>query len=130
MHRLIMLVAVAAAALVAALPANANAPNGKGLELVPAEPFGVTCDDGRTYSVLLTRGLGPTGWRVETDEHYILGRFTITTYFQGVEIARDSKTWGVKAGLEPHECWSSFTDGQGLVVLTEAVSYLVPQGRT
>jgi hypothetical protein len=128
MQRLIVLALVAAVAMVAALPAGA-APNGKGHELIPAEPFGVHCDDGRTYSVLLTRGLGANGWRVESDEHYILGMFTITTYVDGVEVARDSKTWGVKAGLEPHRCWSSFTDGQGLVVLTEAVSYIVPQGK-
>ena len=128
MHRLIVLALIAAAAMAVALPAGAGAPNGKGLELIPAEPFGVHCDDGNTYSVLLTHGLGANGWRVESDEHYVLGMFSITTYVGGVEVAHDSKTWGVKAGLEPHHCWSSFTDGQGLVVLTEAVSYIVPQG--
>ena len=61
------LAAAGASALMLASLSAASVPNGKGLELVPASPIGVFCEDSSApFSVLLTPGgSAGTAWRIE-----------------------------------------------------------------
>ena len=121
--------ALAAAGIVALMLASSSAatvPQGNGLDLVPGSPVGVFCEDGSApYSVLLTRGVAPSAWRIEADDHYVLSSFTITTYFNGVVVSVESKSWGQKTGLESISCWGGFEDGP-LRVAIASTTHLLP----
>ena len=123
-----LLPAIAAAgaiALMSAATSAANVPNGKGLDLVPASPMGVSCEDGSApFSVLLTRSVAPSAWRIEADDHYVLSSFSITTYFNGVVVSVESSSWGKKAGIDPIACWGGFEDGPLRVVIASTTHVL------
>jgi hypothetical protein len=127
MKRLLYAVAVALAGLAAtAAPSPAGAPNGNGLTYIPASPIGLHCEDGGTYSVLVTRNLGKSGWQVEASQHYVVGTFSITEYELGVVSFSESGTWGVRAGLEPLECWAGFIDANGSGYAIASTIFPVP----
>jgi hypothetical protein len=130
MRRSILGLLVAALAAIAATPATATVPNGNGLTLIPASPIGVHCEDGGTYSVLVTRNLGKSGWQVESDRHYVVGDFwlTITDTASGALLSREGGTYGTKAGLEPLTCWGDEDDPAGFTVRVDATLYPVPAG--
>jgi len=120
------LAAAGAAALMLVSSSAANIPSGNGLELVPASPIGVFCEDGSApYSVLLTRGSAPSAWRVEAGDHYVLSFFSITTYFNGVIVSVESKSWGNKVGLDSIACSGGFEDGPLRVVIA-STTHLLP----
>jgi hypothetical protein len=120
------LAAAGATALMLASSSVANVPEGKGLELVPASPVGVFCEDGSApYSVLLTRSTAPSAWRIEVDDHYVLSFFSITTYFNGVVVSTESKSWGQKAGIDSISCWGGFEDGP-LRIAIASTTHLLP----
>ena len=128
MRRLFVAVAAVLAALVAVAPTSAtNVPPGNGLDFVPASPVGVHCEDGGTYSVKVTHNLGKSGWQVESARHYVVGVFTFTVYEGDDPIFSETGTWGVKAGLEPLECWGGFVDEDGNGSTIEATIYPIPE---
>lgn len=127
MKRLLYAVAAALAGLaVTAAPAPAGVPDGNGLTYIPASPVGLHCEDGGTYSVLVTRNLGKSGWQVEPARHYVVGMFSVTEYERGVVIFSEGGTWGVKAGLEPLECWAGSIDADGSGSAIAATIFPVP----
>jgi hypothetical protein len=128
MRRFTLAAAVTTAAAIAAAPATANVPRGNGLTTVPASPIGVHCEDGGTYSVKLTRNLGKSAWQVESNLHYVVGVFSVTEYEQGVVVFSETNTFGVKAGLEPLECWGGFIDEQGNGFAIRSTIYPLPGG--
>jgi hypothetical protein len=68
------LAAAGAAALMLASSSAANVPPGNGLELVPASPIGVFCEDGSApFSILLTPG-GSAGTAWCPEETTLPGR--------------------------------------------------------
>jgi hypothetical protein len=128
MKRLFVALAGALAALVAVAPTSAKVPGGNGLDLIPASPIGVHCEDGGTYSVKVTRNLGKSGWQVESGRHYVVGAFwiTITDTASGAVISREGGTWGTKAGHEPLVCWGGYDDPAGFTVRIDSTIYPVP----
>ena len=129
MKRLSAAIAAALAALVAVAPTSAtNVPSGNGLDLIPASPIGVHCEDGGTYSVKVTRNLGKSGWQVESSRHYVVGEFwiTITDTATGALLSREGGTWGQKSGLQPLVCWGGYDDPMGFTVRIDATLYPVP----
>jgi hypothetical protein len=128
MKRLSAAIAVALVALVAVAPTSANVPPGDGLDLIPASPIGVHCEDGGTYSVKVTRNLGKSGWQVESARHYVVGEFwiTITDTATGALLSREGGTWGQKAGLESLVCWGGYDDPMGFTVRIDSTLYPVP----
>ena len=124
-----LLPAIAAAgaiALTLVSASAANVPQGNGLELVPASPIGVFCEDGsEPYSVLLTRSTAPSAWRIEAGDHYVLSSFSITTYFNGVVVSVESKSWGNKTGIESIQCWGGFEAGPVRISI-ESTTHLLP----
>ena len=121
------LAAAGAAALMLASSSAANVPPGNGLELVPASPIGVFCEDGSApFSILLTPGgSAGTAWRIEANDHYVLSFFSVTTYFNGVVVSADSKSWGKKTGIDSISCSGGFEDGPLRVVIA-ATTHVVP----
>ena len=121
------LAAAGATALMLTSTSAANVPNGTGLELVPASPIGVFCEDGAApFSILLTPGgSAGTAWRIEADDHYVLSFFSITTYFNGVIVSADSKSWGQKTGIDSIACSGGFEDGSLRVVIA-STTHVVP----
>jgi hypothetical protein len=122
--RLVFIAAAASALFFMLAPSSgANVPKGKGLDLVPASPFGLFCADStEPYSVLLTPGgSAGTAWRVEAQDHYVLSRFAITTSINGTVVFSDSKSWGVKAGHGSLECSSFFSDGTQTTVINATI---------
>jgi hypothetical protein len=127
MKRIILAIGVALAAVVAAAPATAKVPNGNGLTFVPASPVGVHCADGGTYSVLVTRNLGKSGWHVEASRHYVVGEFwiTVTHTATGALISREGGAWGKKNGLASLRCWGGYDDPEaGVTITIDSVLYL------
>ena len=90
----------ALATIVVAAPATANVPNGKGLEHVVGE---LVCGSETTFHVLVTRGGGATGWRVDQGQHHVLSYFSITYHFESGDVI-DAKRWGNKTGIAPLVC--------------------------
>jgi hypothetical protein len=132
MERVILAIAAVLAAAISATPATANVPNGNGLDLIPASPIGVHCEDGGTYSVKVTRNLGKSGWQVEASRHYVVGEFwvTITHTATGVVLSREGGSWGKKKGLEPLVCWGGYDDLEaGLTIRIDSIVYPVPGGK-
>jgi hypothetical protein len=130
MQRSISMLAAVTTALLVAGTALASAPNGNGLTLIPASPVGVHCEDGETYSVLVTRNLGKSGWHVEASRHYVVGAFwmTVTDTASGAVISREGGEWGTKAGLDPLTCWGGYDDPLGYTVRIDSTIYPVPGG--
>ena len=104
MKRFILAFAVSLAAVIAAAPATANVPNGKGLEVL--EQFvPLDCDGHETFTVKVTRGAGATGWRVDQNQHHVLSYFSITVYYPApIGTVNDAKTWGQKSGIDSLDC--------------------------
>ena len=121
------LAAAGASALMLASLSAASVPNGKGLELVPASPIGVFCEDSSApFSVLLTPGgSAGTAWRIEADDHYVLSFFSITTYFNGDIVSVESKSWGEKTGIDSIACSGGFENGPLRVVIA-STTHLLP----
>ena len=132
MRRLISIVAALMAGLLVAGSALANSPNGSGLTLIPASSVGVHCEDGETYSVLVTRNLGKSGWQIEASRHYVVGAFwmTVTDTASGAVLSREGGEWGAKAGLEPLTCWGGYDDPFGFTVRIDSTLYPVPGSGT
>lgn len=128
MRRSILGLVVAALAALAATPATASVPSGNGLTLIPASPVGVHCEDGGTYSVVVTRNLGKSAWQVESDRHYVVGEFwiTITDTASGAVLSREGGGWGSKTGLEPLTCWGGYADPAGFTVRIDSTIYPLP----
>lgn len=131
MRRSISVLAALAWAMLVTSSATANTPNGAGLTFIPASPVGVHCEDGGTYSVIVTRNLGKSGWQVESSRHYVVGEFwiTISDTASDAVISREGGTWGAKAGLEPLTCWGGYDDPQGFTVRIDSTLYPVPRGK-
>jgi hypothetical protein len=128
MRRLSLALVAGLAALVAVAPTSAKIPDGGGLDLIPASPVGVHCDDGGTYSVKVTRNLGKSGWQVESDRHYVVGAFwiTVTDTASGYVLSREGGVWGRKTGLEPLECWGGYDDPElGITIRIDSTLYPV-----
>jgi len=112
MHRLSFGFAVVATAAIAAVPALAGVPNGKGLVVT----VGLNCDGNEPDTIVLTRGLGATGWSMTTDSHYVVKAFGITTTLipegGGAPIVESFyDTFGNKTGLgTPSRCEGSFEE--------------------
>jgi len=104
MKRFILAFAVSLAAVIAAAPATANVPNGKGLEVL--EQFvPLDCERHETFTVKVTRGAGATGWRVDQNQHHVLSYFSITFYYPApIGTVNDAKTWGKKSGIDSLDC--------------------------
>jgi len=127
MRQSLVVLSVALLVLMGASTAAANVPPGKGLELVPASPVGVFCEDGSApFSVLLTPGgSAGTAWRIEGGDHYVLSFFSVTTYFNGVVVSAEAKSWGNKVGIDSISCWGGFEDGPLRVSIT-STTHLLP----
>lgn len=95
-----LVAATAIAVLTGAGAATANVPNGKGLEHVIGE---LVCGSDTTFDVLVTRGAGATGWRVDQGQHHVLSFFSITYHFDTGDVV-DAKRWGNKTGIAPLAC--------------------------
>ena len=106
MKRLVFGLALAVATAVAAAPATANIPNGKGHVTIP----GLECEGQEQGLIRVTRNLGKSAWIVETEQHYVVSMFSVTATFvpangdPPVIVESFTNTFGKKAGLEPIRC--------------------------
>ena len=107
MRRLLGALAAMSALAIAASPATANVPNGNGLEHVLGE---LVCGSDTTFDVLVTRGGGATGWRVDQGQHHVLSFFSITYHLDSGDVT-DAKTWGKKTGIAPLRCPPTYYPG-------------------
>jgi hypothetical protein len=89
MRRRISLVVAPAALTVAATAAHAGVPKGNGLEHVVGK---LVCGSDTTFDVLVTRGNGATGWRVDQGQHHVLSFFSITYHLDSGDVT-DAKSW-------------------------------------
>lgn len=99
-HFVTVLTTLAAVVVAIVAPATANVPNGNGLEHVIGE---LVCGPDTTFDVLVTRGGGATGWRVDQGQHHVLSYFSITYHFDFGDVI-DAKTWGNKTGIAALRC--------------------------
>jgi hypothetical protein len=95
-----LVAATALATLAGAGAAGANVPNGGGLEHVIGA---LVCGSDTTVDVIVTRGGGATGWRVDQDQHHVLSYFSITYHYESGDVV-DAKRWGNKSGISPLVC--------------------------
>jgi hypothetical protein len=108
----------------AAGPASANLPQGKGLE-----DFGVvTCEGIGEVSVFGPRGEGAATAFATTGQHVVLQAFDVTFTDTEGNVFSFSKSFGTKAGLTTFTCTQRFEEpGEGTGDITAVVAIVPPQ---
>ncbi len=125
MRRWIAVVSVTFGALaVAAGPASANLPKGKGLE-----DFGVvTCEGIGEVSVFGPRGEGAATAFATTGQHVVVQAFDVTFTDTEGNVFTFSKRFGTKAGLTTFTCRQHFEEpGEGTTDITAVVAIVPPR---
>jgi hypothetical protein len=134
MKSLVIGVALLVGAAVAAAPAAANMPNGHGHVIIA----GLECDGVDAGLIRVTRNLGKSAWVVDTEQHYVVSMFSVTSTFvpddgsPPVVVESVTNTFGKKAGLEPIACEGSFSEavpGGTLEGVIRAEIRFLPPGR-
>jgi hypothetical protein len=135
MKRLALGLALLGITAVAAVPATANVPKGNGHVVV----LGIPCGGADPELIRLTRNLGKSAWVVETEQHYVVSMFSITSTFvpgdgsPPVVVESFTNTFGNKVGLgEPVRCEGGASEpvpGGALETVVRGEIRFVPPGR-
>jgi hypothetical protein len=125
MRRTVAVLTGVLAALAAAVPANANLPNGKGL--VDAGPFSCSGSLGEIEVLTPPGNQSATGFTT-TGGHAVLFSLTVTGTDPAGNLISFSKSYGTKAGLTPETCTQHFDNPQMGVGDVTAVVGVVPAG--
>jgi hypothetical protein len=124
MKRWIVAVATAVGLFaLAAAPAGANLPQGKGLE-----SFGTaSCEGVGDVDVFGPRGEGAATAFTTTGQHVVLQMFSVTFTDTEGNVFSESKSFGTKAGLTTFTCTQHFEEpGEGSGDLTAVVALVPP----